>query len=209
MRRRDLSGIRTLLRKHDPFQTGGRRGPPGAGAKIVDMQRISSLTTVPDVPRWARNAAFLAVLTPLPSSLWRLPMAWGWMMGFAPSTRKVLHVPGWGSLYIVSLTVFSEIFAYLTLGMVRSWGEVWPRWVPRLRGRRIPIKAAVIPALIGAAMVMFYSAGLIHNMFVNPEPDAPHGLAVVALDACYAPIIAWGPLLVALTVHYYRRRRSA
>ncbi|WP_424643319.1 hypothetical protein [Embleya sp. AB8] len=173
------------------------------------MQRISSLRTVPDVPRWARNAAFVAALTTLPSSLWRLPMAWGWMMGFGPSAKEELHVPGWGSVYIVALTVFSEIFAFLTLGLVQSWGEVWPRWVPRLRGRRIPIKAVAIPALVGATLVMVYSAGLIHNMFVNPAPDAPHGLDVVILNVCYAPIILWGPLLVAVTVHYCHRRRKA
>jgi len=173
------------------------------------MQRISSLRTVPGVPRWARNAACLAALTTLPSSLWRLPMAWGWTMGFAPSIRKELHIPGWGSAYIVSLTVLSEIFAFLTLGLVQSWGEVWPRWVPRLRGRPIPVPAAVIPALVGAAMVMIYSAGLLHNMFINPDPASPHGLAVVILDLCYAPIILWGPLLVAVTVHYHRRRRPS
>ncbi|MBX7554114.1 hypothetical protein ABZX95_37615 [Streptomyces sp. NPDC004232] len=171
------------------------------------MPIFSALQTLPDVPRWARNAARLAVLTPLPSSLWRLPMAWGWMMGFGPEAKRTLHVPGWGSLYIVGLTVFSEVFAFLTLGLVQSWGEVWPRWVPGLRGRSVPVPAAVIPALAGAGLVMLYSAGLIHNMFVNPDPDAPHGISVVVLNLCYAPIILWGPLLLAVTVHYWRRRR--
>ncbi|GAA2002055.1 hypothetical protein [Catenulispora subtropica] len=173
------------------------------------MHRISTLPTVANVPNWARTAAFVAVLTPLPSSLWRLPMSWGWMMGFAESAKQELHVPGWGSLYIVGLTVFSELFAFLTLGLIQPWGETWPRWVPRVGGRRIPIKAAAIPALIGAFLVMFYSAGLVHNMFVNPAPDAPHGVAVFVLDLCYAPIVLWGPLLVAVTVHYCRRRRAA
>jgi hypothetical protein len=173
------------------------------------MQKFSSVATVPNVPRWARNAACIAALTTLPSSLWRLPMAWGWGMGFGPSFQKTMHLPGWGSLYIVALCVLSEVFAFLTLGLVQSWGEVWPHWMPRVHGRRVPIKAAAIPALIGAALVMCYSAGLIHNMLVNPDPESPHGVSALILNLSYAPIILWGPLLVAVAVHYCRRRLAA
>ncbi|MFD0444975.1 hypothetical protein ACFQ10_25050 [Streptomyces indonesiensis] len=36
-----------------------------------------------------------------------------------------------------------------------------------------------------------------------------HGWQSVAFWIAYAPLVAWGPLLAVLTVHYYRRRRSA
>ncbi|MGW2681256.1 hypothetical protein [Streptomyces sp. NPDC001436] len=49
------------------------------------------------------------------------------------------------------LSVLSECLALPTLGLVRSWGETVPRWIPHLGGRRVPPLAAVVPALLGAA----------------------------------------------------------
>ncbi|WP_406473620.1 hypothetical protein [Streptomyces platensis] len=43
----------------------------------------------------------------------------------------------------------------------------------------------------------------------EPEGMAAHGWQVVAFWIAYLPLTAWGPLLGLLTVHYYRRRRSA
>jgi hypothetical protein len=33
-----------------------------------------------------------------------------------------------------------------------------------------------------------------------------HSWGVGVFAACYAPVLAWGPLLAAVTVHYTRRR---
>ncbi len=46
----------------------------------------------------------------------------------------------------------------LTTGLVRPWGEVFPRWLPRVGGRTVPVALAVVPASIVAVMVM--SAGV-------------------------------------------------
>lgn len=44
--------------------------------------------------------------------------------------------------------------AWLTFGLIRPWGEVFPRWMVGLRGRRVPIGAAAMPALLVAVMVL-------------------------------------------------------
>ena len=36
-----------------------------------------------------------------------------------------------------------------------------------------------------------------------------HGWQAVVFAVAYAPLVAWGPLLAIVTVHYYRRRRRA
>ena len=51
--------------------------------------------------------------------------------------------------------------AALTIGLVQRWGEVFPRWVPFLSGRRLPIPLADVPASLIAVLVT--AAGL---MFV-------------------------------------------
>ncbi|MEU6167113.1 hypothetical protein [Streptomyces tanashiensis] len=117
---------------------------------------------------------------------------------------------------MIGLSLVSEGLALLALGLVRPWGEVVPRWVPGLRGRRIPIPAAVVPAALGAALIMLLCAYAVLNHvfgFVEPlngkgEGSPTSGPAAWALWTTYAPLLAWGPLLAILTVAYYRRRRA-
>jgi hypothetical protein len=105
-------------------------------------------STAQPVPRWANIAAHLTVLTTLPSSLWRIPIALGFSMGMLDDGRPV-HLHGWESVYVVGLSVVAEGAALLTLGLVRPWGERVPGWFPVIRGCRIPPMAVVVPAARG------------------------------------------------------------
>ncbi|ASU84168.1 hypothetical protein CDO52_16450 [Nocardiopsis gilva YIM 90087] len=156
-------------------------------------------------PRWALWTAYAVPLCLLPSSLWRLHLA---------------AMPG--GWYPVMLSVTEVGLGLLTLGLVYPWGEGVPRWVPLVGGRRIPVMAAVVPAVLGTlAVALITGYGLLNWLFhfVTPEqaravsPDLmgsstpfdaepPGGW----LAAAYAPTLAWGPLLAAVTFAYYRRR---
>ncbi|MFI5928539.1 hypothetical protein ACIA3K_21580 [Micromonospora sp. NPDC051543] len=49
----------------------------------------------------------------------------------------------------------------LPLALVHSWGEVWPRWVPLLAGRRIPRRLLLVPGFgLGAAIVAYFGMGM-------------------------------------------------
>jgi D-alanyl-D-alanine dipeptidase len=45
---------------------------------------------------------------------------------------------------------------FLLFGLVRPWGQVFPRWTLALRGRRVPRWLPLTPALIGAATLAPY-----------------------------------------------------
>jgi hypothetical protein len=60
-----------------------------------------------DHPRWLVWVTFASILAPLPSALWRLGLATGLSMGFSGERLRGLDVPGWGSLYVVGLSVVS------------------------------------------------------------------------------------------------------
>ncbi|GAA1171221.1 hypothetical protein F4556_006139 [Kitasatospora gansuensis] len=163
-------------------------------------------------PRWAVVAAHAVPLVALPSGLWRI----GLVTGFPDWYGE--HVwTAWERPYVLLLSLVSEGLALLTLGLVRPWGEVVPGWVPLLGGRRIPVAAAVVPAAVGAFLVftlLGYAAlnQLLH--LVEPLNDTGEALpnsgpGFWLLLACYLPLFAWGPLLAAVTVAYYRRRRGA
>ncbi|WP_063774811.1 hypothetical protein [Kitasatospora azatica] len=174
--------------------------------------------TAAGVARWAVWAAFATTLTTLPSCIWRIA-------AFTFDAPLVEHnatpPPGHGTeliqggwWYVIVLSVVSESLAYLAVGLVSRWGEVWPRWVPGLAGRRVPILAAVIPAGIGAtvlmvlpySMVMFAQGKMLDG--THSTGATTHGAQTVAFWLAYLPLAAWGPLLAVLTVHYYRRRRA-
>ncbi|MFB7395504.1 hypothetical protein [Streptomyces sp. NPDC056191] len=167
------------------------------------MMRVKAL---PDVPRWAVLAAHAVPLVTLPSGLWRLALVAGF-----PVTRDAdWRSMGVGeSVYVVSLSVVSELLAFLTLGLVRSWGEVFPRWTPFLGGRRVNPAAATGAALAGAAGLCAIAAWGAYAAYADLGPDIPSTPAQdVLLAVCYAPLLAWPVLLAAVAVAYHRRRRD-
>ncbi len=159
-------------------------------------------------PPWAVRLAHVLPLLVLPTALWRLawvfeqPIGWDPVL-FAESTDDPHE-----KLYLFGVTVLSEALALLSLGLVRSWGEVLPRWVPLLGGRRIPPLAAVVPAALGATALILIWTPLPVMFLVAPQSGAPDGNGwELLMAACYLPLMAWGPFLAAIAWAYYRRRK--
>jgi hypothetical protein len=161
---------------------------------------------VAGVPRWARIAAFAVPFTVLPSSLWRLPAAFDGGIGIGERA------------YVVFLSILSELVAFTAVGLVATWGERFPRWIPGLRGRTVPTRAAVIPATLGAVVLtVLWTAAFITQfagVTLRGEPipaDFPTqagGWEAAIFYICYLPLLLWGPLLAAVTYAYHRRRRN-
>ncbi|WP_020578123.1 hypothetical protein [Actinopolymorpha alba] len=164
--------------------------------------RASALARPLTVPRWATVAAHITACLTIPSGLWRIAL----VVGLPLTKYDTSLVPVRERLYIVSLSLVAEILAVLTLGLVQPWGEVMPRWVPLLGGRRIPPLAAVIPASLGSVALVALSIFATYNLTIREPLGTPiqQGLLI----ACYVPLLAWGPMLAAVTVAYYRRRRA-
>lgn len=162
-----------------------------------------ALTTPP--PRWARVAAHAAALTPLPSGLWRIALVFGFPAGYTAQGYEDLDATGWGAPYLIVLSLLTEAAALLALGLVQRWGEVVPRWVPFLGGRAVPAAAAVVPAAAGAAILTVLWTQLLLWWQVPHDDLTATGATVIGI--LYLPLVAWGPLLAAVTVSYWRRRR--
>ena len=172
---------------------------------------ITATTTRP-VPRWAELAAHGVVWTALPSGLWRVALGLGVPVGFSGELAGTYEAPGWAvTPYVIVLSLVAEGLALLTLGLVRPWGERVPERLPLIGGRAVPTAAAATAAALGAAAVTAVTV-VSALAWSSPEnmgdPDAPQGLAGLVMTACYAPLLAWGPLLAVVTVAYVRRRTS-
>ncbi|MBO0817120.1 MAG: hypothetical protein J2P30_18495, partial [Actinobacteria bacterium] len=123
------------------------RTPPAGGIRAA---WTAAHAPAAGVSRLARAAAFAIPLTVLPSSAWRIaactfhaPILRG-DPGSALGASGLPGVPLW--LYVILLSIVSELLAFAAVGLVSTWGEVVPRWIPVLHGRRVPALAAVIPA---------------------------------------------------------------
>ena len=180
------------------------RPKPNAGA-----ERSISRSTERPVPNWAARMAHAVPLLVLPSSVWRFPVAFGFDMGMVdPEAGPWVW---WAFPYTLGLIAVTELLAYLTVGLVSRWGEVTPHWMPLIGGRRVRRLAAVIPATIGGVLLTalwavepilgaFGLFGLTTIEFRNGWWEA---IGIVA----YTPLALWGPVLLAVTASYARRRR--
>lgn len=166
------------------------------------MLKIDAL---PAVPRWAALAAHAVPLATLPSALWRVALVAG-----LPVTAEAQEGTG-EAVYILMLSVVSEGLALMTLGLVRGWGETVPGWIPVIGGRQVRPTAAVVPALLGALALFGILGWAFYAQFAGLGDGGvtDSSAQTVLLVVCYAPLVAWPPLLAAVTLAYYRRRTAS
>ncbi|MCG6495244.1 hypothetical protein [Kitasatospora sp. A2-31] len=157
------------------------------------------------VQRWADLAARAIPWVILPQGLWRLPFAFNFTMGqLDPDAPAWVW---WAVPYTFGLTLVSEALAWLSLGLVRWWGEVLPAWLPVIGGRRVPPFAAIVPAALGGltlsvAMLMVLPLSVLSGSSVSYSNAWWGALAGV----CFSLLALWGPLLLVVTYGYYVRR---
>lgn len=145
-----------------------------------------------------------------PSAIWRTAAGVGIPVGWTQEHLDRERIPGFGTVYVITLSVLSIAAASLTIGLVRPWGERIPRVVPRFGGRRLPIVPVVAVASLGAvAVAVIVVQSIVHWSSVSGFADRPMSFWSVLMLLCYLPAVAWSPLLGAVTVAYVRRRTAS
>ncbi|WP_427891692.1 hypothetical protein ACQHIV_03820 [Kribbella sp. GL6] len=124
--------------------------------------------------------------------------------GYTEAGYQELRPTGWVAAYMIGLCLLSEALALLTLGLVRPWGEVLPRWIPLLGERRVHPLAAAVPAGLGAVALTVLWTPMAFWWAIPHTDMTNRGKNLVGF--VYLPLVAWGPLLGAITVAYFRRR---
>jgi hypothetical protein len=144
--------------------------------------------------RWGRVAVVVAVLCALPYGLLRMTWLTPWPYGFDPAELAAMPEL---RLHGVLLGMAALAGAVLTTGLLARWGEVWPRWMPVVRGRPVPVAAAVVPG--GVVAALFTVAALPMTIMTVASGDL-WGLVVF-------PFVVWGPALGIAVLAYALRRR--
>jgi hypothetical protein len=181
-----------------------RRARTGACVACGRTDATSEWATRARAATWGGNAVRVAAIVPICYAVTRWAWALGIPLGFSPGALQAMdrENPGiWiGGAALGTLAMLGSV---LTFGLIRPWGEVVPRWIPILRGRRVPIPLAVVPAIVVAFLVT--SAGLMMTRVLLTHPTAENRAAMG--PAMLWPL--WGAALaVAALAYYYRRRGS-
>lgn len=182
------------------------------------MRSLEGPRWSPSAPKIIRMLAVVIALLPVPSTLWRLPHIFGFDLGLVgtPLLQQQGGPPfAYAVIYLLFLCTLTCATAYLAIGLVSPWGEVFPRWLPLLGGRSVPRMPALLTAVSGAIVVSLITWPLVSNV-LQVVTDPRH--AVLGqfsgwgwrwlFVACYAPLALWGPLLLIVATHYYWRRRA-
>lgn len=168
-------------------------------------------TTPESAARWGRWAVGVAVVVPILYAVTRLAWALGIPLGISEEFLDELQAGG-ATGAGAALGVSGIIGAILTIGLIRPWGEEFPRWFPFIGGKRVPISLAVIPA--GLVSIMVTSAGLMFVRLTWFGKPFSLGADQMTLDedwAALAPELLWpiwGLGLGAAALAYYYRRRD-
>jgi hypothetical protein len=157
----------------------------GGGTSRASRERLA---------RWGRVATIVAALGPLPYGLIRMTWATPWPQGLGGGSEAILEAGI--RVFGLCLGLSALCGSVLTLGLLACWGEVWPGWLPGLRGRPVPVKAAVIPASLVAVALCAASVSLV-------VLSVREGGAALLL---MIPAPVWGPALLLAAYAYYRRR---
>ena len=154
-----------------------------------------------DPARWGRWVTIGAALCPLPYALLRMTWLTPWPVMMDP---EVLAAHPGMRTFGLSLGFAALGGSVLTIGLVSRWGEVFPRWVPVLRGRDVPAGPPTAVALVVAAAVTLAGRSIVQAVAAGKASVGELGAEALLIF----PFPVWGPLLGAAAVAYHLRRRG-
>jgi len=172
--------------------------------------------TSPDqAARWGRSAVYVAMVAPVFYAFTR----YIWALGFPLGMNEELFRNGQESGKWIGGALFLGNFilsgAFLMLGLVQRWGEVFPRWMMGLSGRQIPIALAVVPASLASVLLVVGGTGIwagSGQMVTNAAAAGAEGMGLVGeIIFQLGPTLlfpVWGVALAVATLGYYYRRRG-
>lgn len=148
------------------------------------------------VTRHRRMFTIIAACGPLPYAVARLSWLTPWpVFGGEAGLDLPTRIQG------LLLSSGAWLAVILTIGLLMPWGEIFPRWMPVLAGRRVPVAAAAIPGGIVAAMLCFAAV----PMLQFSAATGPAGIVTMGL---VFPCFIWGPALALAVWGYVGHREN-
>jgi len=160
----------------------------------------------PPVPAWVRRWAYTGVAVPMlgwtvPHGLWALGVPFGISADELLEISRDIDPP-----LAAAIAVVPALASLLTLGLAHRWGQIFPRWMPWLGGRRVPRLLALVPAGVVAVALTCYGLigiGVMTETLVAGELTWPQLRSGWAVAATVPVFLAWGVALGIATLGYH------
>jgi hypothetical protein len=144
--------------------------------------------------RHRRALTVLAALGPVPYAVARASWVTPWPL-FGTDAANIPPDMLTTGLMLGAGAVAASI---LTLGLILPWGRVFPRWIPGIGGRPVPVAAAVVPGALAAGVISVSAAPV---LVTTTADDA-------LLVNLVLPLWFWGPMLALAVWAYAAWRRD-
>jgi hypothetical protein len=154
--------------------------------------------------RQGQKFVWTAVLATVPYDITRIAWFLGWPLGLSDEMYETLQDPPELLAVGLGLGILSTAGAALTHGLVARWGEVFPRWLPRIGGRPVPVMLAVLPAALVTITLPPASV-----MFAGPGINGGFDMTNWGVWLPSVFWLLWAIGLGGATWYYYQRRRGA
>lgn len=177
--------------------------------------RAEGWTSSDNAARWGRSAVYVAMVAPVFYAVTRYAWALGFPLGMGEEQFRRGQESGTWTLGALFLGTFCLVGAVLMLGLVQRWGEVFPRWMIGVAGRRVPIVLAVVPAWLASVLLVVGGIGIwsgLGPMLAGSAAAGVQGMALIGeIIFQLGPTLlfpVWGLALAVATLGYYYRRRG-
>jgi hypothetical protein len=155
------------------------------------------------------------MVAPIFYTLTRYAWALGFPLGMGAEQFRRGQASGEWIMGALSLGTFSLVGAILMLGLVQRWGEVFPRWMIGLAGRRVPIALPVVLASLASVLLIVGGIGIwsisAQMVAALAATGAEQTEIIGAIVFQLGPTLlfpVWGVALAVATLGYYYRRRG-
>ena len=152
-----------------------------------------------------KTITWVAVLAPLPYSLWRLLWAMGIPLGIEPEgLHDFLDSPGLGSLGLLGFVVLCEGTAAFTYLFVLAQRRTVPDRIPLLGGRRMPPWLVVPPLLAPIGILATFNHWSLQYMFdgFTMPGEVAEGIPAWSFWTQVVIFWIWGASLTIATAAY-------
>jgi hypothetical protein len=164
--------------------------------------------------RWGRSALSVAMVAPVFYAFTRYAWALGIPLGMSEEYwRRGQESGTW--IAGLFLATFGLLGAILMLGLVQRWGDVFPRWMIGVAGRRVPSALAVVPASLVSVLLVVGGVTIgsdLNQMVANLAAVGAEDVEIIgAIIFQLGPTLlfpVWGLALAVATLGYYYRRRG-
>jgi len=161
------------------------------------------------IPAPARRATWAGYTAAAAATVGFLPLHVTWALGIPLFADPDLFRPWYedgGGFYLLVLNLMALLPAVLAFALVRPWGLTFPRWVPALRGHRVPRMLLIVP---GAALSAFLLAYTVYVMILMPRQWGDPAAIFDYRTGVYGigHFLVWIAALAIATRSYARRTR--